>query len=257
MTTILIGSAIGYFIAGSQGFFIGGLVAFVISQALRSTVLNGARVMQSQFLESTFAIMGALCKADGVVSRDEIQVAEETFRRLHLSGEQRDKAKAAFNRGKAPEFDFDAEADKLGSLRYGRQPLLQLFLQIQCMAVVADGEIHFAEHQMLVRLARRLGLTEQNVAQLEALLRAASAGATGSSGPATGARLDDAYTALGLSSDAKVAVIKQAYRRLMSQNHPDKLTAKGLPEHMREIAEERAREINVAYDLVKEARGFS
>jgi DnaJ like chaperone protein len=257
MTIILIGSAIGYFIAGSQGFFIGGIVAYVIGQVLRSTVLNGAQVMQSQFLESTFAIMGALCKADGVVSRDEIQVAEETFRRLHLSEEQREKARVDFNRGKAPGFDFDAEADKLTSLRYGRQPLLQLFLQIQCMAVAADGEIHPAEHQMLVRLARRLGLTEQNVAQLEALLRAASSGSTGGSGPATGARLADAYTALGLSSDAADAEIKQAYRRLMSQNHPDKLTAKGLPEHMREIAEERSREINVAYDLIKEARGFS
>jgi DnaJ like chaperone protein len=43
----------------------------------------------------------------------------------------------------------------------------------------------------------------------------------------------------------------------MSQNHPDKLTANGLPESMREIAEERSREINVAYELIKESRRFS
>ena len=166
-------------------------------------------------------------------------------------------AKAAFKRGTKPDFDLDAEADKLGSLRYGRVPLLQLFLQIQCMAIAADGEVHPAEHTMLVQLARRLGLTERDVSQLEALLRAASEGASRGAPSTTGSRLADAYTALGLSSEASVAEIKKAYRRLISKNHPDKLTAKGLPDSMREIAEERAREINVAYDLIKEAREFS
>ena len=257
MAFILIGAVIGLLIGGSRGLLIGALLGYVIGRGLQSTILSGAGLMQSQFLESTFAVMGALCKADGVVSHDEIRVAEETFSRLHLSSEQREMAKAAFNRGKAPGFDLDAEADKLSSLRYGRLPLLQLFLQIQCMAIAADGKVHPAEHAMLVRLARRLGLTERDVSQLEALLRAASEGPSRGPRPTTRARLADAHTALGLSSDASVAEIKQAYRRLMSKNHPDKLTAKGLPESMREIAEERAREINVAYDLIKEARGFS
>ena len=43
----------------------------------------------------------------------------------------------------------------------------------------------------------------------------------------------------------------------MQENHPDKLAAKGLPENMRTLAEERAREINVAFDLIKKARGFT
>ncbi len=257
MAFILIGAAIGLLIGGSQGILIGGLLGYVIGRGLRPALLSGARVMQSHFLESTFAIMGALCKADGFVTRDEIKVAEETFSRLHLSSEQREIAKAAFKRGTASDFDLDAEADKLGSLRYGRLPLLQLFLQIQCMAIAADGKAHPSEHAMLVRLARRLGLTERDVSQLEALLRAASEGPSRGAPPTTRARLADAYMALGLSSDVSVAEIKKAYRRLMSKNHPDKLTAKGLPDSMREIAEERAREINVAYDLIKEARGFS
>jgi len=50
------------------------------------------------------------------------------------------------------------------------------------------------------------------------------------------------------------AGIKRAYRKLISQNHPDKLAARGLPESMRAVAEERSREINSAYDLIKTAR---
>ena len=258
MAFILIGGAIGLLMGGSRGLLIGALVGYAIRWGLRSTLLSGTRLMQSQFLESTFAIMGALCKADGVVTRDEIRVAEETFSRLHLSSEQREMAKAAFNRGIAPGFDLYSEADKLVSgVRYGRRPMLQLFLQIQCMAIAADGVVHPAEHEMLVQLARRLGLAERDVSQLEALLRATSGGAGAGARPNAHARLEDAYTALGLSSGASVAEIKRAYRQLISKNHPDKLSAKGLPDSMREIAEERAREINVAYDLIKEARGFS
>ncbi len=257
MALILIGGLIGLLAGGVRGLLVGALLGYAIDRVLRATFVGGARSIQAQFLESTFAIMGALCKADGVITRDEIRVAEETFARLHLSSEQREHAKAAFNRGKAPDFDLFAEADKLRIIRFGRLPLLQLFLQIQCMAVAADGTIHPAEHELLVRLARRLGLTERDVSQLEALLRAASAGPSAGTRPAAQARLKDAYTALGLSPDASVGDIKRAYRRLISKNHPDKLAAKGLPEGMREIAEERAREINVAYELIKEARGFS
>lgn len=257
MALIVFGAVIGLVIGGARGLLIGALLGYATGWGLRAVLLSGAQLMQSQFLESTFAIMGALCKADGVVSRDEIRVAEQTFDRLHLSAEQREMAKAAFNRGKAPDFDLTAEADRLSGIRYGRLSLLRLFLQIQCMAVAADGKVHPAEHEMLVRVARSLGLTERDVMQLEALLRAASAGPSAGAGPTARARLDDAYTALGLDPDASVAEIKRAYRRLISKNHPDKLAARGLPENMREIAEERAREINVAYELIKEARGFS
>src|SRR5690606_30168890 len=146
----------------------------------------------------------------------------QVFDRLRLNAEQREAAKAAFNRGKAPGFDLDAAVDAFA--RIGRGPLLQLFLQVQYMAIAADGKVHPAEHAMFVHVARRLGLTERDVAQLEALLRTASAGARSQAGqPPPRQRLEDAYAALGLNPNATNAEIKRAYRRLMSQNHPDKL----------------------------------
>lgn len=108
---------------------------------------------------------------------------------------------------------------------------------------------------MLVHIARRLGLDERDVAQLEALLRASTGGPSAGPGtPPTRQRLADAYEALGLRPDASPAEIKRRYRKLMSENHPDKLAARGLPESMRAVAEERSREINTAYDLIKQAR---
>lgn len=256
MSLSFIGAIVGLLFGGTRGLLLGAFIGYGIGWVLRAKLGTEARVIQGQFLQSTFAIMGAICKADGVVTRDEIAVVKETFDRLHLSDDERETAKAAFNRGKATDFDVDAEAAKLARIRYGRAPLFQLFLQIQCMAVAADGHVHPAEHEMLVRVARGLGLTERDVAQLEALLRATATGWS-SADTDSGVRLNDAYTALGLSADASVAETKRAYRRLISQNHPDKLAAKGLPDGMRKIAEERAREINVAYELIKGARQFS
>ena len=122
------------------------------------------------------------------------------------------------------------------------------------MAVTADGRIDPAEHAMLVRIAQRLGLTEADVSQLEALLRAAMGGPSTPGGVPEKDRLADAYAALGITADATPAEVKRAYRKLISQNHPDKLAARGLPESMRPVAEERSRELNSAYDMIKRAR---
>ena len=249
-----IGALIGLIAGGLPGLIIGGLIGYGAGFLLRQSLLGGLRVVQSQLLESVFAIMGALCKADNVITRDEINAVEQMFGMLNLHGEQREQAKAAFNRGKQPEFDLDAAVDQFARISHGRRPLVQLFLQLQVMAIAADGRVDPAEHAMLVRIARRLGLSEADVSQLEALLRAGTSGPSGPGARPTQDRLADAYTALGVTPDTDGAGIKRAYRKLISQNHPDKLAARGLPESMRAVAEERSREINSAYDLIKEAR---
>ena len=250
----IIGACIGAITGGLPGFIIGGLIGYGAGFLLRQSLVGGLRVVQSQLLESVFAIMGALCKADNVITRDEINAVEQIFSMLNLQGEQREQAKAAFNHGKQPEFDLDVAVDQFARISHGRRPLVQLFLQLQVMAIAADGRIDPAEHAMLVGIARRLGLSEADVSQLEALLRAGTTGPSGPGARPTQDKLADAYIALGVTPDDDAAEIKRAYRKLISQNHPDKLAARGLPESMRAVAEERSREINSAYDLIKTAR---
>jgi DnaJ like chaperone protein len=255
--SILIGTAIGFLIGGPIGIPVGGLVGYFLGQALQTVVIGGLQVAQTDLIETTFSVMGALCKADNVVTRDELQVAEQAFDMLRLGGEQRDLAKAAFNKGKQRDFDLDSAVDRFAAITHGRGPLVQLFLHMQYMVVAADGIIHPAEHSMLVRIAGRLGVGEENIAQLESLLRAGASGAAGTrSSVPTQDRLKDAHIALGVTPESTTADVKRAYRKLISKNHPDKLAARGLPESMRAVAEERSREINSAYDLIKTSRGF-
>lgn len=256
MLFVVIGAILGAIFGGLVGLFFGAFIGYAASWALRQSVLGGLRVVQSDLIETTFAVMGAVCKADRVVTRDEINTVEQVFTMLRLRAEQREQAKAAFNRGKQTDFDLDAEVDRFARISHRRAPLIQLFLQLQYMAVAADGRVHPAEHAMLVRIARRLGLDEPDVAQLESLLRAAAGGPSAPGTKPGTDRLADAYAALGVSPEAPPAEIKRAYRRLISKNHPDKLAARGLPESMRAVAEERSRELNAAYDLIKDARGM-
>ena len=256
--------------------FAGGLLGAVAGFWLFQMVAMGTRrgklgAIQNQFLNSTFAVMGALCKADGQVTRDEIRVAEELFTRLRMSDEQKERAREAFNRGKAADFDLDAEVEAFRQTARGQRALHQMFLQVQIAAIAADGKVSAAEHDMLTRVARGLGLSEGEIRQLEAMLgmRGAAGGGAGFGGQTSGdgmgskagvsqeEQLSQAYDVLGVTAEASDAEVKKAYRRQMSQNHPDKLAAKGMPDSMREMAEQKTREIGAAYERICEARGMN
>src|SRR6056297_248383 len=133
----LIGLAFG----GFRGLIIGLAIGYGIGWMLPRLLRRSVGLVQQQLLDSTFAAMGALCKADNQVTRDEIKAAEAVFDRMRLSGEQRQAAKAAFNRGKAADFDLDAEMARLARICRGRSVLLGMFLQTQLMAIAADGQI--------------------------------------------------------------------------------------------------------------------
>lgn len=257
MPLALLFAFFGLLINGFRGLLVGAVIGYVAGLFLRKFLHDRLVAVQAQFLESTFAVMGVLCKVDGVVTRDEIATAEAMFDKLQLSSAQRETAKAAFNRGKTQGFDVDGEVAKFARAAHGYRPLLVMFLQVQCAAIAGDGNVHPAEHQLLVRIARDLGLSEADVAQLEALLRASAGSYVGPGAAPSRNKLEDAYAALGVDPSMSDAEIKKTYRRLMSQNHPDKLAGKGLPESMRQMAEERTREISTAYAIIKEARGFT
>ncbi|MDX1599604.1 MAG: co-chaperone DjlA, partial [Marinobacter sp.] len=76
---IIIGGLIGYAFGKFPGFIIGAVLGAFLVKRLKSRLLGKLQSIQMGFVDSVFAVMGALCKADGVVSRDEIQMAESLF----------------------------------------------------------------------------------------------------------------------------------------------------------------------------------
>ncbi|MDR5885910.1 co-chaperone DjlA [Vreelandella janggokensis] len=247
---IVIFALIGLAFGGPVGLLVGGGLGWWLGRRIKRR-LNEARMrIQEGFLDSIFSVMGCLCQADGKVTDGELDVAEKLFDQMRLQGEQRTRARAAFERGRSDDFDLDAELASVNRLTRHQPVMRQVFLQVQLSAIAADGVLHDAEHEMILRVARGVGCSETEVQQIEAMLHGAAANSQGASEEA----LKDAYRVLGVSEDASDAEVKKAYRRLMSQNHPDKLAGKGLPESMREVAQARTSEISNAYERIQKSR---
>jgi DnaJ like chaperone protein len=205
------------------------------------------------FFAATFAVMGHIAKSDGRVSEDEIRAARRIMHGMQLSPEQVTLAIEHFTRGKQPDFRLNATIDELDAALGGRRELRRAFVETQLQALVASGGLDKAKRELLWSIARRLGLGRVELAQIEALVRAYGRGSVESRRRQD---LTEAYRVLGVEPTAEVKAIKLAYRRLMSQHHPDKLVSRGLPESMRANAEQRTREIRAAYERIKAQRDF-
>jgi DnaJ like chaperone protein len=208
---------------------------------------------QAAFFTATFSVMGYIAKADGRVTREEIQLAEAVMDRLGLNAEMRSSAKRLFGEGKADDFPIDEVMQQFRKEAHRRTTLMQMFLEIQLQAAYADGVMHPAEKEALVAICGHLGIPLALLDRLEEMLRAGF-GRSNYDPTTAKTTLEDAYHLLGIDKSVSDADLKTTYRRLMSQHHPDKLVAKGLPEEMIQDANQKTQQIKAAYELIKESR---
>ena len=257
-----LGGAFGFMLGGPLGALLGIAFGHNFDKGLGSVLNDGSlgygdqQRVQAAFFTATFSVMGHLAKADGRVTRDEIRTAEAVMRQLGLDGEMRETAKRLFNEGKSADFPIDEVLDQFRRELHRRSTLLQVFLEIHLQAAYADGRMDPAEEQVLLYICRRLGVPEWQFRRLEKMFQAGFGRADSRKTGAAGMSLDDAYAILGVGREAGNSEVKKAYRRLMSQHHPDKLVAKGLPEQMIRDATEKTRQIRAAYEKIKESRGM-
>ena len=260
----VVGGAFGFMLLGPLGALLGAALGHKFDSGLAALEQQGhAEIggwstrerVQTAFFTATFAVMGHVAKADGRVTHDEVGVANELMRRMGLEPQQRELAQNLFREGKSSGFDLDAVLDQLRDECRGRPDLIQIFLEVQCSAAHVDGSIHRGEREVLERIRRRLRVRPVDFQRIEALV-AAQFEHMRSGGDASTTSVEDAYAVLGVATDAGDDEVKRAYRRLMSRHHPDKLVAQGLPEEMVAVATERAKEISIAWERVRETRGI-
>ena len=263
----LVGGAFGFMVGGPLGAILGAALGHNLDKGLSGlgdeNLAPGDRQrVQMAFFTATFSVMGHVAKADGRVSPDEIALAEALMAEMDLAPDLRQTARRLFNEGKSDDFPLDEVMEQFRHECHRRHTLIQMFMEIQLQAAYADGQLDPAEDRLLLHISSRLGISEFIFRRLEQMTQA-ERGFTGARGrrgeparPPAGPSLKDAYAILNTSPDTSDSEVKKAYRRLLSQHHPDKLVAKGLPEEMMKVATRKTHEIRQAYEMVKEARGF-
>jgi DnaJ like chaperone protein len=221
--------------------------------------------IQAVFFKATFLVMGRIAKSDGRVSDEEIALAQSLMDQLQLSPNMKRHAIELFTQGKQDDFDYRPILSQFHSLSGYRITLIQLFMEIQCQAAYVDGVLHQHELALIKDVAQQLFYPKRS---LDQILRryhvfygrqddAQQQGGQGGRATESVDTLSKAYGLLGVEQSASDAEVKRAYRRLMSQHHPDKLVAKGLPEEMMALATEKTQEISAAYELIQKNRQAS
>jgi DnaJ like chaperone protein len=252
------GGGIGLVLGGPLGGMLGAVLGHQVDKVKKLKAgfdPSTQETAQAAFFTATFSVMGHIAKADGHVTQQEIQAAEQVFEHMNFQQDQRNAAIELFNKGKQSDFDLEEVLTQFKQECGRKITLIQMFMQIQLQAAYADGSKHPAEDKILKDICTALGYPVSMLSQLEAMLYAQQKNySSNPNQPPSHSQISNAYSVLGVKQGAEDVEIKKAYRRLMSQHHPDKLISKGLPEEMIQVATDKSQQIQKAYELIKNSR---
>jgi DnaJ like chaperone protein len=255
----------GKVIGGMAGFSVGGPLGAILGAALGHAVdkmhsrgeaeapvwtesaPGSEQNRQIAFTLAVIALSAKMAKSDGVVTRAEI----DAFKRL-FQIPQNDMVQVGrmFDEARQTADGFEPYAVQIAGLFRDSPAVLEELLHSLFLIARADGELHPNEEAFLSRVAQIFGFTAMQFAAIRARAAAGEAAASSSSDDA------DPYAVLGISPSATDREIKDTYRRLIRENHPDLLIAKGMPPELVANANRTMSAINAAFESIKRTRGL-
>jgi len=241
----------GKVIGGVAGFAMGGPLGAILGAAAghaydKMKGEDGAHVDQTSarqiaFTTAVIVLSAKMAKADGRVNRAEVDAFKQVF---HIPPEEMKNVGRLFDEAKQDAKGFEPYAEQI-AMMFAHEPAVMEELVGGLFHIAkADGAVHPNELRFLRKTALIFGFTERQFERLKTIhLGAASETA-------------DPYQVLGISRRASAQEIKKAYRKLIRENHPDAVIAKGMPQEFIEVANEKMAAINAAYDTVEKERGL-
>lgn len=193
------------------------------------------------FSIAMIALSAKMAKADGIVTQDEVRAFQQIFE--VPQSEVRNVARL-YDLAKGDIAGFETYAERMATLfplgEEGTGEVLEGILDGLFHIAKADGMVHEREIVFLRRTAQIFRFDEP---QFDRIL-ARHARAPG----------EDPYRILGIQASASFGEVRKHYRRLVVENHPDRLIAQGVPEEFIAIANGRVAAINAAYEAIERAQ---
>lgn len=246
----LLGGAAGFALGGPLGALLGAAAGHAVERVgQQAGLIEGTRpdsqahrdnTQRIAFTIGVIALGAKMAKADGKVTRDEVDAFKRVFK--VPPGESHTVAKV-FNMARQDSAGFEPYARQIAGLFKDRRAVLEELLLCLFYIAKADGKIHADEIAYLKKVAEIFGFDDAKFDQIRA--------------SEIGADPDDPYRALGVTRDIDDEGLKQAHRKLVREHHPDKLIAQGMPAEFVEIADRRLAAVNAAYDTIRAERGLN
>jgi DnaJ like chaperone protein len=244
----VIGSVTGFALGGPLGAFIGGVAGHAVDKIREEQALTqledgqeglAAGAKQVAFTVAVIVLGAKMAKVDGAVSRAEVEAFKEVF---HVPPNELRNVGRIFDMAKQDARGFEPYARQVAWMFRDEPAVLEELLAGLFHIAKADGEVRPSELAYLREVAAIFGLGTQSFERVHAMF--------------AGAAEADPFEILGVSKSASNDEIKSAYRRLIRENHPDTLVAKGMPQEFIDLANQRMAAINVAYDTIEKKRGI-
>lgn len=190
------------------------------------------------FTIAVIALGAKMAKADGQVTRDEVTAFREVF---HIATQDEAGAAKVFNLARQDAAGFEEYARRIQTMFSSQPDTLRDLLEGLFHIAMADGFYHPNENAFLEEVNRIFGVPE---AEFNALRMRFAPDAP-----------QDPYTVLGVDPRADSKEIRKAYLKLVRENHPDVMIARGLPEEAMRLAQKRMADINHAWEEIEALQG--
>jgi DnaJ like chaperone protein len=231
-------------LAASTELAIGGRIGALLDGMRGDRVLDRDRERdkpenQVAFTVGVIALGAKMAKADGFVTRDEVFAFKEAFK---VSDAEMKHAARVFNLAKRDAAGYETYAEELVIVFKGNRKLLEDVLEGLFHIAKADEALHPEEEQFLGQVAKRFGFTDTEFGHVKARHVIAAK--------------RNPYDVLGVKPSIGDEELTSHYRRLLADNHPNKLIARGVPEEFVTIATEKIVTLNEAYGAIAKERGI-
>ncbi len=215
-----------------------GAGAIDLAEALR-TAFSGDPELRRKvaFSVAMIALSAKMAKADGIVTQDEVRAFQEIFQ---IPPREARNVARLYDLAQGDVAGFEAYAEKMARLCGSGRPncaMLEDILDGLFHIAKADGLLHEREGHYLHRVAEIFAISEQHYQSI--LARHVDIGE------------GDPYAVLGVVRGSTFEDIRRRYRKLVADNHPDRLIARGLPAEFIAIATTRLAAINTAYEMIE------
>lgn len=224
----------------AAGLFVGGPIGALVGAVAGHFFLDRDSDPGVTFTIAIIALAGKMARADGVVTEQEFEV----FRRVFAVPPQEEgNVRRIFNLARQDIAGFEHYAGQIAGLFRGNPAMLEDVLDGLFEIAKSDGVLHPSEARFLERVAEIFGFAPNEFRRIRASHFAPD--------------LTDPYVILGLSYVADDEELKQTYRRLVRENHPDSLMARGVPPEFIKLANDKLAAINSAYEKIRAERGLA